>query len=317
MIRVTLSQNDLLHSPITAGLVRKQIVLPFADYTDTELWMICEHELTHIRNRDLPWRITALVTSCIHWFNPAVYLLLGAMGCVQEMICDLSISIDNAHYTKKEYAAFLVKLTDQETMNLYTLALTENKDQTIRRIQKMAETRKFMKPGKVMLGLSSACLAALTMIPTIAVSAETAKLQEDWMRAEEVITIAEPQDHSDPSVEEHRSDDGSVLEIDGSQKMEPYSATVDLTQTINANTRYLYQYRSMAAGDIITIVASCDDSSVKYRIGIKNKEAGDIVSVSGSGTLVHEFKIPESGTYTAFVENNNNFSIKVSGLAVY
>lgn len=145
VIRVTFSQNDLLHSPVTAGLVRKQVVLPFADYTDTELWMICEHELTHIRNRDLAWRIMALVTSWVHWFNPAVYLLLGDLDCVQEMVCDLSISIGNAHYTKKEYAAFLVKLTDQETMNTYTLALTENKNQTIRRIQKMAETRKFMK----------------------------------------------------------------------------------------------------------------------------------------------------------------------------
>ncbi len=42
-----------------------------------------------------------------------------------------------------------------------------------------------------------------------------------------------------------------------------------------------------------------------------------MISVSGSGTLNHEFKISESGTYTAFVENNNNFQIKVSGLAVY
>lgn len=316
-VRVTFCQNDLLHSPITAGLVRRQIVLPFADYTDTELWMICEHELTHIRNRDLAWRIMALVTSWVHWFNPAVYLLLGDLDCVQEMVCDLGISIGNAHYTKKEYAAFLVKLTDEETVNAYTLALTENKNQTIRRIQKMAETKKFLKPRKMMLGLSGTCLAVLTMIPTIAVSAETAKLQEDWMRAEEVITIAEPQDFSDPSVEEHRYDDGSVLEIDGSQEMEPYSATVDLTQTINANTRYLYRYRSMAAGETIIITAKCDDSAVAYRIGIKNKETGDIVSVSGSGTLVHEFKIPESGTYTAFVENNNNFLIKVSGSAVY
>lgn len=317
VIRVTFSQNDQLHSPITAGLVRKQVVLPFADYTDTELQMICEHELTHIKNGDLSWRVFALATSWIHWFNPLIYLLLRDLDSMQEMICDLSISIDNVHYTKKEYAAFLVKLTDQETANAYTLALTENRNQTVRRIQKMAETKKIMKPGKVMLGLSSACLAVLTMIPTIAVSAETAKLQEDWMRAEEVITIVEPQDHSDPSVEEHRFDDGSVLEIDGSQEMEPYSATVDLTQTINANTRHLYQYQSMATGDIITIVASCDDSSIRYRIGIKNKETGAMSSISVTGRTNTDFKISESGTYTAFVENNNNFQIKVEGMAFY
>lgn len=315
-VRVTFCQNDLLHSPITAGLVRRQIVLPFADYTDTELWMICEHELTHIRNRDLPWRIFALVTTWIHWFNPAVYLLLGDLDCVQEMICDLSISIGNAHYTKKEYAAFLVKLTDQETVSAYTLALTENKNQTIRRIQKMVETKKFMKPRKVMLGLGGTCLAVLTMIPTIAVSAETAKLQEDWMREEEVVTIVEPQNHSDPSIEEHRHDDGSVVEIDGSQEAKCYT-TEELSQTINANTRHLYEYRRVAAGDMIVVFTLCDDSSIRYSMGIKNQETGAISSISVSGRTSMNFMVSESGTYTTFVENNNDFPIRVLEVAIY
>lgn len=317
LVNVSLNQNDRLHSPITAGIVRKQIILPFANYTGTELHMIYEHELTHIKNRDILWRIFALVTSWIHWFNPMAYLQLSDLDCVQEMICDMSISIDNAHYTKKEYAAFLVKLTDQETVNAYTLALTRNKNQTIRRIQKMVTAKRFEKPRKWLIGLSGICLAALALIPATAVSAETAKLQEDWIREEEVVTIAEPQDFSDASIEEHRYYDGDVVEMDGSHETDLHSSTVDLTQTIKANTRYLYQYKSKSKGESISILADCDDSSVTYRIGIKNKETGDMVSVSGSGTLCHEFKISESGTYTAFVENNNNFQIKVSGLAVY
>ena len=130
---VTLSQNDLLCSPVTAGLVRKQLILPFADYTDRELYMIYEHELIHIKNRDLPWRILALVTSWIHWFNPVIGLLMRDLDCAQEVICDLSIALDNAHYTKKEYAAFLVRLTDKEAANAYTTALTEDQSQKIGR----------------------------------------------------------------------------------------------------------------------------------------------------------------------------------------
>lgn len=317
VIRVTFSQNDQLHSPITAGLVRKQVVLPFADYTDTELQMICEHELTHIKNGDLSWRVFALVTSWIHWFNPLIYLLLRDLDSMQEMICDLSISIDNVHYTKKEYAAFLVKLTDQETANAYTLALTENRNQTVRRIQKMAETKKFVTPGKKILGLSSACLAVLTMIPTIAVSAEAAKLQEDWMRAEEISVEVEPQDFSNASVVECGYDDGSVIEINGSLEEVPYSSKVELDMTINANTRYIYEYRSMSVGDSIAISTFCDDSSATYKIGIKNKETGKMYWKSGTGKLVNEFEISESGIYAAFVENNNKYSIKVEGSAFY
>lgn len=314
---VVLCQNDRLSSPITAGFFRQQVILPFAAYTDAELRMIYEHELTHIQHRDLFWRLFALATSWVHWFNPVIYLQQGELDCLQEMVCDLSIAVKNEYYTKKEYAAFLVKLTEPETVNACTTALIKNKSQTVRRIHKMAKTKELRKPKKFVAGISCAALAVLTLIPATAVSAKAAKLQEDWIRAEEVDTIAEPQDFSDPSVEEHRFDDGSVEEIDGSQEVLPYSSTVNLEKIIDANTRYLYQYQRMSAGDSISILASCDDDSVTYRIGIKNKETGDMTSMTGTGILNHEFKISESGTYTAFVENNNNFPIKVTGAAVY
>ena len=314
---VVLCQNDQLSSPITAGFFRQQVILPFAAYTDAELRMIYEHELTHIQHRDLFWRLFALATSWVHWFNPVIYLQQGELDCLQEMVCDLSIAVKNEYYTKKEYAAFLVKLTEPETVNACTTALIKNKSQTVRRIHKMAKTKELRKPKKFVAGISCAALAVLTLIPATAVSAKAAKLQEDWIRAEEVDTIAEPQDFSDPSVEEHRFDDGSVEEIDGSQEVLPYSSTVNLEKIINANTRYLYQYQSMSAGDVISILAQCDDDSVTYRIGIKNKETGDMTSMTGIGRLNHEFKISESGTYSAFVENNNNFPIKVTGTAMY
>ena len=314
---VVLCQNDQLSSPITAGFFRQQVILPFAAYTDAELRMIYEHELTHIQHRDLFWRLFALATSWVHWFNPVIYLQQGELDCLQEMVCDLSIAVKNEYYTKKEYAAFLVKLTEPETVNACTTALIKNKSQTVRRIHKMAKTKELRKPKKFVAGISCAALAVLTLIPATAVSAKAAKLQEDWIRAEEVDTIAEPQDFSDPSVEEHRFDDGSVEEIDGSQEVLPYSSTVNLEKIINANTRYLYQYQSMSAGDVISILPECDDDSVTYRIGIKNKETGDMTSMTGIGRLNHEFKISESGTYSAFVENNNNFPIKVTGTAMY
>ncbi len=314
---IVLSQNDLLVSPVSAGIFRRQVILPFAAYTDKELWMVYGHELTHIRNQDLCWRMFASVTAWIHWFNPVMNRQLRELECAQEILCDLEVSVGNSHFTKKEYAVFLAALAEQGTASAYTMALMENKNQTIRRIQEMAKTREVRRPKKWVMGLSCLGLAVLALIPSTAVSAGAAKLQEDWMRVEEVVTIEGPQDHSDLSIEEHGRDDGSVVEIDGSWAADSRSVTIDLKNTINANTRYLYQYREKLEGDIITIVAECDDSTVTYKIGIKHRETGDIVLVSGSGTLNHTFKISESGTYTAFVENNNDFSIKVSGAAVY
>lgn len=314
---VAVAQNDLLTSPITVGFLKKRILLPTVDYTGTELRMIYEHELTHIRNKDLGWRLLGLVTSWVHWFNPIIRRQQRVLACQQEIVCDLSTSIDNKYFTKKEYAVFLAKLTDHEAVCDYTLALTENKNQTIRRIAKMKETVKLDKPRKKVLCLSCACVAVFALIPTTAVSAKAAQLQEAWLRAEEVEVEDEPQDFSDTSIEEHGYADGSVAEIEEGLELAPRSTNVDLEKTISANTRYVYQYRDMSAGDSITIVANCEDSNITYKIGIKNKETGALTSISGSGDLMHEFKITKSGTYAAYVENCSNVSMNVTGVAVY
>lgn len=327
--KVSLSQNDLLGSPITAGLVRKQILLPVTDYTDTELRMIYEHELTHIKNRDLPWRIFALVTSWIHWFNPVVYMQLGELDCVQEIICDLSISLDNVHYTKKEYAAFLVKLTGQETVSAYTPALIENKNQTLRRIDEMAKTTGLNRLGKRIMGFSCVCLAVSAMIPAIAVSARTAKLQEDWIRAEEIevemeLLVDPYQDFSDPTQLEHgnAADDVGITEIDGSQeveepKMDKNSPFVDLDKRIPPNARQVYKYMHVSAGDTICIIVKNPGSGLPYKIGIKNKETGEAASAIVTGTGLYWVEIPKDGSYAIFIENNSKTTLEAYGVGRY
>ena len=39
--------------------------------------------------------------------------------------------------------------------------------------------------------------------------------------------------------------------------------------------------------------------------------------ISGEGRLYYVYDVTEKGSYSVFVENNNNFSIKVTGTAMY
>lgn len=315
---VQICRNDLLRSPITAvSGGRYFILLPVACYTEKELRIILEHEMNHIRSGDLRWRSLARVTMCLHWFNPLIYVQARELVYQQEIVCDLKSSIGNGQFTKKEYIALLVSLTDNDVINAHTMALMEHRNETIRRIDTMAKVTVLKRPGKLVTGACCACLAVCTMIPSTMAAAKTAQLQEQWMRAEEVCTEQEPQDWTDPSVEERTTDDGSVTEIDLTSDGAFYSSVKDLTGTVDANTRMLYGYSSMAAGSSITITAQCGDSGVTYKIGIKNKATGKMVSVSGKGLLNHSFSISEAGEYTAFVENNNDFSISMSGCATY
>lgn len=316
---VLLFQNDLIASPITAGILRRRVILPFADYTDAQLWMIYEHELMHIKNNDLFWRMAGLVTSWVHWFNPLIYVQCKELACLQEMICDLCISIDNVHFTKKEYAIFLTELADNENFPAYTLALTKNRNQTARRIEKMKNTGKLTKPKKRIIALCCVGLGVLALIPATMLSAKSARLQEDWIRDGEVAVELALQDDadSDVSIEKHGFVDGRVAETEGILALESRSASVDLEKTIDADTRHLYGYRSMADGDAVRILASCDDSEILYRIGIKNKETGALTYITGTGALGHTFRITQNGTYAAYVENCSQTSMNVSGTAAF
>lgn len=317
MEHVALFQNDLICSPITVGLIKSQIILPFADYTEKELRMIYEHELTHICNRDLYWRMIGLVTSWIHWFNPVIYVQHKELACQQEIVCDLSIALENISFTKKEYAIFLARLTDNEIFNVYALTLKQNKKQTIRRIETMAKVKTWNKPKKQIISLSCACLAMLTLIPSTVAAAKTADAQENWMRTEEVLSETADGDHSDSSVEHHGYADASVIEIYEDNGIMPYSSVTDISTTIKANTRHIWQYRSMEKGDSISIAAKCNDSGATYWIGIKNQDTSEVTYVSGTGKLSHDFTIDKDGKYAVFVENRSDETITVTGSATY
>ena len=79
-------QNDLLHSPITMGIVHPKIILPFTSYSEKQLQMVMEHEINHIRCHDLLWRKIGLLITLIHWWNPLAYQLLNLLTIYQEIV---------------------------------------------------------------------------------------------------------------------------------------------------------------------------------------------------------------------------------------
>lgn len=314
---IELYQNDLLLSPITYGVYRKKIILPFENYTEKQLRIIFEHEMNHIRRGDLWWRMFALVTARVHWFNPMPYMHIRQIIYHEEVVCDEISGKGKEWYSLKEYVGFLAEVADNKIFCISAMALCETQNETIRRIEAMIRNKEIRKPEKRMMIASSMILVLISLLPATYVSAKTAEVQEEWIHATEKEMVLEASDWSDDSDVVCSVDEGAIEEVDLSSDIMPYSNTVSLNQTINGNTRVLYQAYSMSQGGKITIVATCNDSSVSYRIGIKNRDTGDLYSISGKGTLSKTFEIPVSGSYSAYVENTTSSTIKVEGCAVY
>lgn len=69
---------DGLGSPLTYGVFRPVILLPASfDWRDRQqLTQVLLHENAHIRYRDVSVKALLVLACCLHWFNPAVWLML-------------------------------------------------------------------------------------------------------------------------------------------------------------------------------------------------------------------------------------------------
>ncbi|MDO4331254.1 MAG: M56 family metallopeptidase [Eubacteriales bacterium] len=315
---VKVFQNDLLVSPVTSGCLNPKIVLPYENYTEKQLRMVLEHEMNHIKSHDLFWRKVGVLAVWIQWYNPLTYFLSKQLVYQEEVVCDLKSSRNNPYFTQKEYGYFLAGLADNNFSNMSSIALCESEKAVIRRIETMAKMGNVSRPTKWKVALSCLGLIAMSLIPAGTASAQAVKAQEDEIKVAEAVVDKENTANVEDSGEILQGiADPDVEEIDLTGGPAARSKSVILDGTIKANTRMVYGYHNMVVGDSITISANCSDSSITYRIGIKNRTTNTIYYVEGTGNLDGKFSIPEDGSYTAFVENMTGSSMNITGTAHY
>lgn len=107
-----------LSSPLTYGLFRPTVLLPARSLEQPEqLQHILLHEQAHIRCGDMFKKHLFLLTACIHWFNPLVWLMIALAFEDMEVRCDAMAVGKLGEQHKKDYAQTLVnaetaRLTD-------------------------------------------------------------------------------------------------------------------------------------------------------------------------------------------------------------
>lgn len=149
--------NDSIASPLVCGLLAPRIYLPTRmDFGSTELLrhILC-HETMHIRRKDNWLKCVMLLTLCIHWFNPLVWVLSRYLASDLEMACDEAVlrlygHKDEAEEAKKNYALSLLAMAisgNRPTLLYSAFAKTEVE----RRIQNILH---YQKASALLLALS-------------------------------------------------------------------------------------------------------------------------------------------------------------------
>lgn len=109
---------DGLYNSFVSGLFRLKIYLP-ADLEQAEKNYILMHEKMHIRYLDSYVKLLSYILLALHWFNPAMWLLVRYMSEDMEMRCDESVlrCLGNEH--RQSYAGTLLKMADGNSEKHY------------------------------------------------------------------------------------------------------------------------------------------------------------------------------------------------------
>lgn len=115
--RVRLRVSDRITTPLTYGVVRPVILLPKGtDWTDGEglSYVLC-HELCHIRRFDAVTKLLLAAALCLHWFNPAVWVMYVLANRDLELSCDEAVVRQLGPDRRRAYAAALIRMEERRS----------------------------------------------------------------------------------------------------------------------------------------------------------------------------------------------------------
>ena len=102
-------------SPAVYGIIKPVIILP-DNIAEQDMEYVLLHERVHISRGDNLWRVAAVITACLHWFNPFAWLFLERFLSDMETACDSEVLKICGDAKKKEYAGILLNCEKNRTM---------------------------------------------------------------------------------------------------------------------------------------------------------------------------------------------------------
>ncbi len=153
--------SDKILSPAVYGVFKPRIILP-KGLLDDDIPFILQHENIHIHRGDNLWRVIAVVTACIHWFNPFIWLLLKCFFADMELSCDEKVLKKYGVEKRREYATVLVNCESNKTM----FASAFGGAKTRVRIENILSYKRFT-------AFSSVCFLVLIIVITVVLLTNT------------------------------------------------------------------------------------------------------------------------------------------------
>ena len=169
---IEIRQSGRISAPLTYGVFRPVILMPKAvDWDDLDtLNYVLTHEYVHILRFDAVTKLMLTSALCVHWFNPAVWIMYILANRDIELSCDEAVVRRFGERTKSAYAMALIRMEETRS-GLSPLCNNFSKNAVEERITAIMKIKK--------TSISALITAAALVVGVTAAFATSAKADDN------------------------------------------------------------------------------------------------------------------------------------------
>lgn len=109
-LHTNIYETEAAPVPFILGFLHPRIYLP-TNLSESEQELILLHECVHLRRKDYIIKPIALLITCLHWFNPLIWLAYLLFSEDMERACDEAVLDESSGQIRKQYASSLLVLS--------------------------------------------------------------------------------------------------------------------------------------------------------------------------------------------------------------
>ena len=151
-----------LQAPMLAGIVKPAVYLGSKANNENETRLILRHELVHLKQNHIWYKLVLLVLRGLYWYNPAVYYMSVHANIAMENVCDKMTLAGEGASLKKDYCNLILDMAGANVKSPVTSYISGGKSMLKERIRNIFES------GKVRKGRLAASVFGVACITLIA-----------------------------------------------------------------------------------------------------------------------------------------------------
>ena len=314
--KVDICRSYSVISPMVIGIWKKTIFVPISDYEQNEIEILLYHELIHVKQHITGFKNLVAILQIFQWFNPCVYVLMGALDEWSETLCDLEVQYKTrCKATIKEYFSFAIREAEREQVMLSSfLTKLQRMKGLSARFEKVASYDKEKE-----LSLVNGVIVMLSFLIVFSTSfllicVGVLKLHNSLYNATEVetkIVLATDNyiEYEELLIVEEQE---GILELPCEVQKE--KSFIIESEILPCQLLYS-NYFDAEGSDKIMVSICISPNNLPVKIGIMSDDTR--IYVNEQGMLSHTFDVSKTDKYRIFIENENNVPVTTTCFVAY